>query len=90
MTGQKVLFPHTGPLMVLNDPQGKTEGNVDGREEIKLTVFVGVVIKRFTLPPNSCNSGCFLRELESCCVLRELLGFDQWLVTRSPPIGKDI
>ena len=43
MTGQKVLF-----LQDPQSPQGKAEGNVDGREETKYKCFV--------IPTNSCNS----------------------------------
>lgn len=69
MTGQKVLF-----LQDPQSPQGKAEGNVDGREETKyVLLYLPTLATR--------NSGCFLREL---------VGFDQRLVTRSPQIGKDI
>ena len=71
--------------MVLNVPQGEAEGNVEGREETKLTVFVGAVIKCFVMPSNSCKS-----KFRLLLPYRELVSFDQWLVTRSPPIRNDI
>ena len=68
--------------MVLSAPQGEAEGNVEGRN--KAHVFVGVVVRCFVILPSQArrNSGC--------CFLRKLVSFEQRLVTRSPPIRKDI